>query len=228
MAGSSNYECSDNQYALNANLYNVNTFSTWKLWYGGGITFGLYDGSSQETYPDSLKIINMLSGNKFYGSINGNAGVTYALQLGNIEWRILGFEITGQEEFGDFLQFRRRLANEKVPANGNVTNAFLLTAGLSTELCIAFPNGSFNILEQYNILTGKNYRYLVTDYINDYFSYKIKRYDYFSSTYSVTVKNMTYFLQGNIQPFWKYTDDGPRMFNIQAGINYRLPAKESK
>lgn len=229
--GSSNYEYNDEQYGLNVNLYNVNTFSGFKVWYGGGLTSGLYHVKKQEAYPDSVDYINTIAGSKFYGSLNGNAGITYALSLGNVEWRILGIQATAQQEFGNYLSFRKQLAKQKIPVNGNTTQAFLLTTGLSSEICIRIPNGSFNISQQYNVLMGKTYRYILyTDY--DYNSemniYKRKRYDYFTSTYSATIKNMTYFLQANLQPLWKIDDDGPKMENLQFGVNYRFPLRKNR
>lgn len=107
---------------------------------------------------------------------------------------------------------------------GNVTDAFLLTAGLSTEICIKIPNGSFSVFQQYNILTGKHYKYAVEKFdANSNPFFKSYRYSYISSTYAVTIKNMTYFLQQNVDPFFKEGSDKPRLYNIQAGINYKFP-----
>lgn len=98
MQGTGNYQNSDEQYGLNVNVYNANSFSNFKIWYGAGLTLGIYDiNSDNDYYNDSTAVfININGGNKFYGSVNGNAGITYALQLGNAEWRVLGIQATAQ------------------------------------------------------------------------------------------------------------------------------------
>ncbi|HVX26884.1 MAG TPA: hypothetical protein VHB70_11110, partial [Parafilimonas sp.] len=96
LAGGANDRTRDAQYALNANLYEANTFNWIRLWYGGGLTMGNYSVKPYDSIEVSAPFaayINSVAGGKFFGSLNQNAGVAFAIPLGRrSEWRILGIQ----------------------------------------------------------------------------------------------------------------------------------------
>lgn len=213
LAGSANYDLRDNQYAINANIYNAHTFSMFKAWYGGGITLGDY---VVKTYNNNSYIYDSIkAGGKFYGSLNANGGMAFTLPLGKSEWRIIGVQASLQQEFGNYLSFRKKIKSDSIAVDGNTTNALLPTIGVSTEFALKVPDGVLSLLIQYNTLMGKDYRYYsFSDNIYDPNNIsKLYRYGYFTTVLSYSENRFTGYLQ---------TNSGTRMNNIQAGINYSL------
>lgn len=219
VAGSANDDLRDEQYAFNANIFNANSFKRIKLWYGAGLTLGDYKVKAYDTssaYEPFATNINNAAGGKFFGSLNENGGVALVMPLGRkSEWRILGVQATLQQEFGNYLHFRKMLIKDSVPVNGNTSKSFLATAGFSTEFSFSLKHGAINLLQQYNVLLGKDNRYIEYDDEPG----KFYRYSYLTYAFAVTVNRVTGYVENNF---------GTRVMNVQFGLNYQLSAKRKK
>lgn len=215
MYGGANYNLHDEEFAAQFNLYNTNQFNLFKLWYGAGLTLGDYivHRFDSTNYPDFYTTpINKIAGGKFFGSIDANAGIVFTIPLGNkAEWRVLGLQASAQNEYGNYLSFRKKLIEDTIYATGIAKSSFLLTVGFSTEFSFEIGQGVFNIFQQYNILTGNEYKF--NDLDVSLYDPSGKRYSYYNNTYAYSLKNTTVFLQNNI---------GRRLINFQIGVNYRL------
>jgi hypothetical protein len=164
--------------------------------------------------------INAIAGDKFFGSLNGNGGLAIAFPISEkAEWRILGVQATVQKEFGKYLDFRKKIVKDSISVSGISTSSVLGTIGFSTEFIFKTRSGAFSIFQQYNILTGKDYKYNDFDFESDLYPPSGKRYSYWSNTYAYSFKNITAYLQGNT---------GRRMMNFQIGMNYKLTASKKK
>jgi len=213
--GGNNEDLRDDSYCFQGNIYGVHQFSVFKAWYGAGISLGNYKVSSYDggtVNPDfDEDFINSNAGNKFFGSSNLTAGFSIVAPLNpGVEWRIIGISGTMQNEFGDYLDFRQRLAKTSTDINGLAPNDMLGTIGISSEMAFATRHARFSIQAQLNYLLGDQYTYL--DY-NDNGVDVHKRYNYVSNTFALTKDRITGFMQVNI---------GKRMSNFEMGVNYRL------
>lgn len=210
--GGTNEDVRDVVYSLQTNIYNVHRFSFFKAWYGAGITLGNYKvhSYSSATYANfDVAAVNRLAGNKFFGSTNFNGGLVIVIPMkSGSEFRVAGVSASLQNEFGDYLRFRKTLEEDTIKITGLAANRALGTIGISSEVALKTKSGAFSIQYAWNILTGKNYSN--TDYLN---IAPKKRYSYLSGTLALTVNNITGYLQSNL---------GTRLLNLQTGVNYRI------
>src|ERR1044071_8571450 len=113
MYGGNNYNWNDDEFAVHANVYNANSFNVFCIWYGGGLTLGNYfvrrfDSALHPAF--NAAALNKVTGHKSFGSINTNAGIAISVPLGDGEWRALGVQGSFQKEFGEYSDFREKIA----------------------------------------------------------------------------------------------------------------------
>ncbi len=207
----------DNVVSVQQNLYKAHQFSVFKAWYGAGFTLGNYKVNNfEENNPfpitDTFRFSG-LAGNKFFGSADLNAGIAVAVQLlkGGSEWRPLSVAISLQKEFGSYYHFRNNLIKDSVRIPGVTTSNEFLLLSFGTELVLKTTTGSFNIKQEISFPPLHNY------IVNPVTGYSVNSYTYFTGTYALTSKKLTAYLQNSL---------GWRIFNIQAGVNYKINEKK--
>jgi hypothetical protein len=126
--------------SFHGEYYRAHSFGNFEAYYGGNFSLGYYKVSSEfygPTYSSAdsfiVKSINDRAGIKNfagYGVTGGIAIVIPYVRRGG-EWRILGIEFSMQNEFGQYLKFRRTLPDSIATANTNAS--FFPTIGITTE-----------------------------------------------------------------------------------------------
>jgi len=221
--GSTNQNLHDDVYTWQGNIYNAHQFARWKVWYGTGLSSGLYHARAfTEGYVVNPNFdtgyINAHTGAYYFGSFNLNAGILYCLPLENgSEWRILHFSPSFQQEFGDYKRFRRHMYNDLVVITGLATSGTLLTLSLGSELSIKSRKQEwFNIGLTYNWIAGKEYRNTQLTY---FYEVPPRRYNYITLSGAYTFKQHTPFIQCSF---------GHRLTNLQVGYNYCIASQKHK
>jgi len=217
-AGAANDELQDNIFIIKPTIYRSYSRENCQFYYGGNFTLGNYyvkkydnirSSSLFGTTRDYLNanLINEQSGNKFFGGLGLNAGVNYTIPFRRRhEWRI-GTESSYQHEWGDYLQFRRRLHD--TAATVIHRQRHFVTLGLYSELAFKLRNGSIGFKIGIGTPLGKNYRSLDrAGYDDDLFSFA-----YLSPAFQYTNDRWTGFVQLNL---------ATKAFHGQLGTSYRL------
>lgn len=213
--GSANDRWRDGVLAFQASLHRGHQFGNFQAYYGAGFSLGSYHVARYDGYdyyyqrPDSL--IHIPRTNQFFGSYGFNGGMNLVKSFANNrgEWRIIGFETSVQNEFGDYQRFRKGLPDSAI----NIIAKYSLTAtlGVTTEFIRKTRHGTsigYKIALGGSLISKKKY---VGDESNmDPF--------YFSHTLHVTKGRWTGFGQLN---FGLYTG------SFQCGINYKLGGKKT-
>jgi len=201
-AGSANFDLNDNVFCFNTGLDRSFNFGNFQAYCSGNLSLGNYQlrESPYDNYQPSDT-----ANNKFFGGYGFNGAINVVLPFDDGgEWRIIGLETSLQNEFGNYLQFRKNFLdpNALIVQTSNWIN----TLGVYTEF--AWParhNGSFG----FKIASGGTFvspqHYYGTD------SYH--RPGYFTITYRLTKNRTTGFLE------WA---TGTYATNLQLGVNYRL------
>ncbi|MBX2921831.1 MAG: hypothetical protein KF746_06550 [Chitinophagaceae bacterium] len=220
--GNSNDLLRDRYFHFSGNIYQAHQFSFFHVYYGANIHMGSY---KVKPYHSAIRLridtafINNMAGDKSFGAWGSQAGFTVTVPLRSAggryrgEWRILGVHGSLQNEFGDYLWFRRQLDSSHVTRS--VHNHQLKTLGLSSEWAFTSGKGSLNMLFQYNFLLGREYQYKIYSgrYPGKY------RYGYFSAAFNFSVHNYSPFFQLNL---------GREMISTNIGLNYRLAGFKKK
>ena len=221
--GSTNQNLHDDVYTLQANIYNAHQFARWKIWYGTGLSSGLYHARAfTEGYVVNPNFdtgyINAHTGAYYFGSFNLNAGILYCLPLENgSEWRVLHFSPSFQQEFGDYKQFRQNLRSDSIAITGVATGNTLATLSLGSELSIKSRKHEwFNVGLTYSWIAGKEYRNTHLTYL---FNDPPRRYNYFTLSGAYTYRQHTPFIQCSF---------GHRLINLQVGYNYCIASQKHK
>lgn len=223
-AGAANDKLHDDIFFLRPSIYRSYSREDCQFYYGGNLTLGNYYVNKYDTFPSNFRygstrdylnarIINKQSGNKFFGGLGLQAGINYTIQFrGRHEWRI-GTESSYQNEFGDYLNFRKQLADSAATVIHRQSHFF--TLGLYTELAFKLRNGSIGFKIAIGKPLGKNYRRLYRPrYDNERFTFA-----YLSPAFQYTNDRLTAFIQLNLST---------KAFYGQLGTSYRLHSKTKK
>ncbi len=200
----------DYTYAGQVNAYRAHAFKFFNLYYGSGLTLGDYTANAYFSSIRYNKPDISENTNHFFGSFNLNGGINFVIPFHKVgEWRVLGLHESMQQEFGNYLSFRRGFNPDTV--DGVANSSFLNTIGISSELAFNLPRdikiGGF---VQYNILTGADYRDI---YFDKNPAASAERYQYVTLGFFMGVNRYNFFMQSNT---------GQQMFSASFGINYRL------
>lgn len=138
IGGANDYR--DDVFTFTSEYYRAHSFGVFEAYYGANFSLGYYNvqnyfnspiGSLRDSFV--VKTINDMTGEKLFGGYGAKGGIALVVpytQRGG-EWRILGFEINMQNEFGQYLKFRRHLPDSVAQANTNAS--FFPTFAFSTE-----------------------------------------------------------------------------------------------
>jgi hypothetical protein len=210
---SSNNNGDDGVFNGQANFYRAHSFGHFGAYYGAGLTLGNYTANSYYNGMYNGTVDAPHGQNYFFGSANFSAGVNATIPFGAVgEWRILGINESLQQEFGDYLSFRKKLIADSIPVDGVVKTSLLNTVGFSSELAFNLNRGmKIGGFLQYNILTGSAYKDI---YFGKNPAAGPERYAYINLGWYMGFKNYMFYLQNNL---------GQQMTGITIGMNYRLP-----
>lgn len=211
--GGANDNNRDGFTALIGSLHRSHNWGHFQAYYGLSGTLGRYkvdsvsNGTSlyrNNSMNDSL--INARSGSKFFGSWGMVSGINFVWPFrGGGEWRVIGTELSWNQEFGKYLDFRQQLPDRA--ANLIDKNRRFLTIGVSTDLLLPITNGYLGVkmggVFNPRSLKGYNKEGFPTTYSSSYFS----------NTFHLTLSRVTGFLQMNF---------GTYAVGLQLGANLRL------
>ena len=219
--GAANY--SDGVKSFGANIYRTHSFGIIQAYYEAGVTIGRYNVIKKRPDPygsrDTTRIntYNNMTGPKFFGGYGFDGGLNIVVPVGRkgSEWRIIGFETSLQEEFGNYLKFRKNLPDSVSIIN--MKSSFFPTIGFSTEIVCKVFNTSIG----YRISIGTS---LKKENENKFGLRGILTADghnpfYFIQTYHYTYQNWTLYGQLNIASYSIF---------LQGGFNYKLGTKRKK
>ena len=210
--GGANSNWRDNIVSFRAGLHRSNTFGNFHLYYGGNVAIGSYNVASYSNGEFSggmdAPTINRNAGSKFFGGYGFNGGFNALVPLrSGGEWRVIGLEGSAQNEFGDYLNFRKNLPDSA--ANIDNRNKWTGTIGITTEIISRRRSGS---TFGYKLGIGLG---LIT--IRNNANYTVNPPAYVSNTLHFGRDNWIAFGQLN---FGTYTG------NFQFGVNYRLGGRK--
>jgi hypothetical protein len=189
----------DNVYAFNGNISRSHNLKFIQAYYGIGLTVGDYIIQKLSTTT-----ITIPPTDNSFGAYGFNGGINLVVPFGNkgSEWRIAGIETSIQNEFGNYLKFRRSNVDSKTIESNNWTT----TIGGYSEIVWKLQKGyQFGYkLSCGESLAPANYG------IHDIPVYLL-------NTFHFTRENATAFMQINA---------GTYAEGIQLGINYRISKKK--
>lgn len=117
-AGGANHRWHDPTYSFAGTLHRSHNFGNFQASYGINLILGNY-AVRNFNISDSITSfnraafdvtgINSRAGNKFFGAWGFTGSINVRADVGNAEWRVLGTELTWNNEFGQFQSFRRKL-----------------------------------------------------------------------------------------------------------------------
>jgi hypothetical protein len=215
--GGANDHLSDGFSALLGGIHRSHNFGHFQAYYGLTGALGSYkvadvhqtNSSGRNTYfnhslNDSL--INSMAGHKFFGSWGANGGINVVWPFDNgIEWRVLGAEVSWNNEFGNYQRFREKLPD--TAANMIDHHRQFLTIGISTSIAFPTSHGSagfkWAIAGSPRIVKGYDKEGVPADYSSSYFS----------QTFHITNQRITAYVQWNI---------GFKAMGMQLGSNVYL------
>ncbi|MFM9909424.1 MAG: hypothetical protein ACKVOW_08750 [Chitinophagaceae bacterium] len=216
-AGGANEDWKDGLFAFSGEIHQAHKFGVFQAFYGANVTLGnyqvnsygqQYDGYLFGSYNRNLNdtLLNKLTGNKFFGTwgLSGGINVVQPFAKGG-EWRIIGLEYSWQQEWGDYLSFRKQLpitAANLIDYKRNYS-----TLSITTDIIGKIDNSYL----------GYKIAMAITPYKLTYYNIASESSQVqpanFSQTLHFTTKRITGFVQANI---------GYYAGNFQLGMNYRL------
>jgi hypothetical protein len=211
-SGTTNDKGSDKVFAVQSNIFLSHNFRYVQAHGGAGITLGSYTLSHYDNYGNNstvnAAVLNQFASNYFFGGYGVSGGINVALPFSNGgEFRV-GLETSLQNEFGDYLQTRRKIPDSA--ATYVIPNKFFSTVGIYSELVDKTDYGSFSIKISGGHAMGKAYH---TDIRDQYVSANLLSYKYFSVTLAPAIKKWTPYFQANF---------ATKSSNALFGLNYRL------
>jgi hypothetical protein len=205
--GSANNDWRDNIISFRAGIHRANTFGNFHLFYGANATVGSYNVSSSNTYIQPYTT-NYGGGSKFFGGYGFNGGFNALVPMRNGgEWRVIGLEGSAQNEFGDYLNFRKKLPDSAVEVN--YKNPWSGTVGITTEIISRRRSGAtfgYKLGIGVGVYSLRNYTNNVT----------------YTPTY---VSNTLHFGRDNWLAFFQL-NFGTYSGNFQFGVNYKIGGKK--
>jgi hypothetical protein len=219
-AGTANDKGKDWIHAGQASIYRSHNLGSFQAYYGASITLGTYgltDFYNSQYTPGEAGLIGggdqpidsfyHIPGNKYsYGSYGISGGINGVKSSGRTEWRYLGFETSWQKEFGDYYSFRKNLPDSaaNIIFRNNLTGIIAIyTDALWSNQHMTQFGFKFSLSMLVN--PENNYTRFNT--------YSIFPVSFFSTTFHITAKQFTGFMQGNF---------GTKAASFQIGTSYRI------
>ena len=217
----------------NISAYLAQHQGMWQWWAGFDLAAGSYSlGDWHSRYaegrffvnydqvfppPTTAKELNALSGPRTFAGAGFNGGVNAMIPMGQGEWRFLGIETALHQEFGDYLHFRRRLADSL--ATYIVRQPFFATVGLTSEWIFRTKRGDFGFRLAHGWALGTAY---TPAGLYDSVSQKDLRFRYTSLAFHYTIGKYTAYVLG---------ENGTKSGSLRLGFIYRfggprMPAKQ--
>ena len=219
-SGTANDKGRDWINAGQASIYRSHNFGNFQAFYGASITLGAYHQTefyNANYTPGSAGLIGggdqpidtfyHIPAHRYsFGSYGISGGINGVKSLGNTEWRFLGIETSLQNEFGDYYSFRKNLQDSA--ANIIFRHHVTGTIGIYTDgLWRTGLNTQFGFKFALNMLVNPRSDYTLLN------TYSIFPVTFFSTTFHITAKQFTGFIQGNL---------GTKATSFQIGTSYRL------
>ena len=215
--GKANQEKTDYYHSFRGAITVAHHYGAFQFYYGLDLSLGNYFLGKWDTGhkflgpitdpPAATAILNSFSGGRFYGGVGFSGGMNVVLPISGGEWRILGIETDMHHEFGDYLSFRKNLADSLAALN--IRNSFYATVGLTTEMIGRTGNGEFGFRMALGQGLGPYYHTNVYDYESKHFL----NYSYFDLSFHYTWDQYTAYLQSG----W-----AEQANSFQIGLQYRL------
>ena len=208
--------------SITINLHRSQTFNFFQAHYGLDFSIGRYHVTREFPRLNSIydtaiiNEINKNSGAKFFGGygFEGGLNIVVPIKKNGSEWRILGIETSMQNEFGEYLKFRRNLTDSA--AQENMKSSFFPTIGITTEIITKTRKGSFG----YKIAIGTSLKKEDQNKIglSGILTSNSDNPFYFVQTIHWTENKWTTFFQVNFATYCAF---------LQGGFNYKLELKHN-
>jgi hypothetical protein len=208
VAGNANAGQVDKTFYAAAHLYKA--FKAGKYiqsYIGANVNAGSYKVQQNDNAvfirPYNSFLNNSGFGKKNFSGVGINAGVHATISIDKFaEWRIIGLETSLQQEFGDYLAFRKNLSDTS--AKIIARSSFYSTLGFTSELIVGDAKQYLSL----RTAAGTS----LNRYKNKYNIYTLQPL-YFSNSMAYTYQQLTLYIQLNI---------GSRAKSFQSGINVKL------
>jgi hypothetical protein len=209
--GGANQNLRDGLFSAQGSVHRAHSFQKIQFHYGASLVAGNYHikGDNYWIYQPGQGPVARYSssGNRFFAGagVFGGVNLVIPFQTGS-EWRVIGVETNYQQEFGDYVSFRRKLPDSAV--NVVMRDRYFQTIGLTTNVIKRFRR------------SGNSFGYKFGFYLG---TSRARRFDsnlgthvlpaYASNTFHLTRQRITGFAQINA---------GLYAMNFHTGINVRL------
>ncbi|RZS65030.1 hypothetical protein EV199_5784 [Pseudobacter ginsenosidimutans] len=202
--GFANHRLRDTYFGGNASLFRSHNFGNFQGYYGLNATVGQYRVNYNKDIDGDLQTSPYFKqGDHFFGAVGGTGGINVVSPFRKGEWRVLGAELSYQQEFGDYYKFRNKLPDSAVRYVDKRDHYF--TWGLNTEI-LGDVGKSW--------LLGYKAAYIMNLHtLRSYQSGNRLHPAYFSQTIHLSHLNTTGYVQMNA---------GTRVLSLHFGVNYRL------
>jgi hypothetical protein len=211
-AGGANDFYNDEVYSLHGYFHRSHSFKKFQAYYGANASVGSYPVEPGSYYSGNYNNppINYDAGSKFFGGFGISGGMNLVMPMGTRhEWRVIGIETSLQNEYGQYLDFRKRIPDSAADAIHKHT--LFTTVGLTTEFVFKLKKGGSI---GYKLAIGSSLQKTNRFYYGYYDNYRASFVPaYISNTFQITRNQVTGFGQLNL---------GSYAANFQAGISYRL------
>jgi hypothetical protein len=158
-------------------------------------------------YNDNLNdsLINSMAGSKTWGGLGVSGGINFTIPFRKHEWRIIEVEASWMQEFGEYLNFRKKLPDTTANLNDHRRHYFTLSIG--SDLVFHTRRGQVGyqvaaVISTRNLHGFDRHRHEFT-----------RTPGYFSQTFHLTINKVTGFSQLNF---------GSYSMSWQLGMSYRL------
>jgi hypothetical protein len=211
--GGANQYMRDGLMAFSGTVHRSHNFGYIQGYYGISGALGRYNIKRSPAYAMELdqplsaaadSTVQRMAGGKFFGGYGAIGGINAVIPFGRFEWRALGVEASWQREFGDYLDFRKQLADSL--ANGIDRRKTYMAIAFSTDFLWRLKKGSIGFKTAVSTSTHRVTR-----------SYRAYRnhdsMESFALLFHLTIKKITGSFQFNT---------GDYATNIQTGLHYRL------
>lgn len=205
--GAANYVSTDKVIAFHVNSHRSYQFGPCQGYYGINYSSGFYRVSKVVNGGPNVNeyLINKMAGNKFFGNYGVNGGINLVKETNAPGELRIGLETTVQNEFGDYLRFRKALPIDA--ANAITKNSLFATLGMNSDFIVKLRTGSFG----FKLAFGSSLRKTI-NIVNQH-DIGVITPVYANFTLHYTNRRWTGFLQGNAGDFAQ---------SAQLGTNYRL------
>jgi hypothetical protein len=213
--GTANYRWRDGMGGGIVSIYRSHTSKFVQGYYGFTGMMGNYRVKSY--FPnDSLtflrhndylddSLINSMAGNKTWGGLGLTGGINFSIPFHRHEWRILQLEGSWMQEYGQYLNFRKKLPDTAANLNDPRRNYFTLSIG--SDLVFNTRKGQIGF-KVATVLSTRKLKEQFSPNNSDFISP-----GYFSQTFHLTINKVTGFSQWNF---------GTYAMSWQLGMSYRL------